>query len=74
MADSTHYSRNGFLTKLGLEQAAQRFSLEGLALRSEAGYLDKVGSVSALVEVEDLYADLEDKAIDEQYRRFHSGR
>ncbi len=45
-------SHNGFLTAKGLEEAAQRFSLEGLAPRGELEYLDKSGSVSALVEVE----------------------
>ena len=70
---SDRHSRNGFLCKKGLEEAAQRFSLEGLDSRREVGYVDKVVSVSALVEVEDLYADLEDESIDQQYRRFLNG-
>ena len=48
-----HHARNGFLTAKGLKEAAQRFSLEGLAPRGDNVYLDKVGSVSAMVEVED---------------------
>ena len=46
-------SHNGFLTAKGLEEAAQRFSLEGLAPRGELEYVDSRVSVSALVEVED---------------------
>ena len=46
-------AHGSFLTAKGLAEAAQRFSLEGLAPRGEHGYLDRVGSVSALVEVED---------------------
>ncbi len=51
---SGHHSRNGFLTALGLEEAAQRegfcLGVDGMPIRV---YLDEVGSVSALVEVED---------------------
>ncbi len=46
-------SHGSFLTAKGLKEAAQRFSLEGLAPRGDHEYLDKVGSVSGLVEVED---------------------
>jgi len=56
-------------------------SPEGLAQRDPVGpelagtvaarYLDKVGSVSALVEVEDPIFDHE--LLDQQYRRFLSG-
>ena len=66
------FSRNGFLTRFGY-RVAQRFSLEGLAPRGEAGYLDKVGSVSALAEAEDLYDFVPDAQIDEQHRRFLNG-
>ncbi len=50
-----HHSRNGFLTVRGYAENAQR-SLEGLEVDTTAmkQYLDKVGSVSALVEVEEL--------------------
>ena len=44
---------DGFLTVRGYAERAQQLSLEGLASRDENGYLDKSGSVSALVEVED---------------------
>ena len=68
---SEHFSRNGFLTGKGLKEAAQRFSLEGLAPRGVHEYLDKVGSVSALIEPsEPIFVD---ELIEEQYRRFHSG-
>jgi len=74
---SEHYSRNGFLTERGYAELAKRTSREGLSPRGVdemvAGrYLDKVGSVSALVEVEDPF-DWDDAIIDQQYRRFHSG-
>ena len=48
-----HHSRNGFLTAKGLKEAAQRHSLEGLDPLGVREYVDTVGSVSALVEVED---------------------
>ncbi len=72
MTDSEHYSRNGFLTSRGYREVEQR-SLEGLEIqgvdRSQVSlYLDKVGSVSAMVEVEDHWLDDED--LNEQYRRF----
>ena len=65
-------SHNGFLTAKGLAEAAQRFSLEGLAPRGELGYLDKVGSVSALVEGEAFHV-WDDALLDSQHRRFHNG-
>ncbi len=46
-------SHNGFLTVRGYAERAQRTSLEGLAPFGECEYVDRVGSVSALVEVED---------------------
>jgi len=70
---SGHHSRNGFLTVRGYAENAQQFSLEGLASRDEVAYIDSMGSVSALVEVEDLYADVSDRLLNEQCRRFHNG-
>ncbi len=64
-------SHGSFLTAKGLGEAAQRFSLEGLAPRGELEYIDKVGSVSALVEGEGHIFD--DELIDSQYRRFDNG-
>ncbi len=46
-------SHNGFLTRLGYDRVAQGLSLEGLAPWGVCEYVDRVGSVSALVEVED---------------------
>ena len=51
--DSGHHSRNGFLTKRGYAEVAQKTSLEGLLSRGDGVMVDKSGSVSALVEVED---------------------
>ena len=68
-------SHNGFLTAKGLEEAAQR-SLEGLevlAVETPGLYFDRVGSVSALAEAEDLYAFVPEALLNEQYRRFHNG-
>ncbi len=56
------FSHNGFVTRVGRE---------GLTEGREGVRLDKVGSVSAMVEVEDHWAD--EKVIDEQYRRFLNG-
>ncbi len=65
-------SHGTFLTAKGLEEAAQRFSLEGLAPRGEREYLDKVASVSALDEDEARFP-FDDELIDNQYRRFLNG-
>jgi len=65
-----HHARNGFLTAKGLREAAQRFSLEGLAPRGESEYLDTMSSVSALAEAEAIF---DDDLLDEQYRRFIHG-
>ena len=62
-------SHNGLLTAKGLEEAAQRFSLEGLAPGGEREYLDKVGSVSGQFEFE-FTMIFDDALIDEQHRRF----
>ena len=64
------HSHNGLL--LSPEGLAQRTSLEGLAPMGEIEYVDKVGSVSALVEVEENYFPA-DPFIEEQYRRFLNG-
>ncbi len=53
MAECSCSSHGSFLTAKGLEEAAQRFSLEDLSPRGVNAYVDKEGSVSALVEVED---------------------
>ena len=68
-------SHNGFLTELGLfkAQLAQRSSLEGLSPLGEGAMVDRSGSVSALVEVEDLYAHVTDQQLIEQSERFHNG-
>jgi len=62
-------SHNGFLTAKGLREAAQReVVLDGVAGMDMFGYLDRVGSVSALVEVEGAHWD--DELLEEQHRRF----
>ena len=73
MSLSGHYSRNGFLTKRGYAELAQRTSLEGLAPRGEVDYVDSMGSVSGLRRDEDMYDHISDNQIDEQARRFHNG-
>ena len=73
MADSGHYSRNGFLTRLGLAEAAQRErQLYGVDDMESFPYIDKVGSVSGLRRDEDYHV-LDDQLLDQQYRRFHNG-
>jgi len=65
------YSHNGFrLSPEGLAPREQRS--KGLTAREFAAIVDTVGSVSALVEGEDVYIQ-DDLFIDEQYRRFHNG-
>ena len=65
-------SHNGFLMAKGLEEAAQReLELAGVAGMELEQYLDKVGSVSALIEPsEPIFVDA---LIDEQHRRFLDG-
>ena len=65
----SHHARNGFLTAKGLTEAAQRFSLEGLAPRVELEYLDIPLSVSGLRRDETHHVFV-DELVDEQYRRF----
>ena len=78
MSESGHFSRNGFLTNRGYAEVAQRNSFMdnfygvGLTQDDLAVNLDKVVSVSALVEVEGSHV-FDEKLIDEQYRRFHNG-
>ncbi len=69
-------SHNGFLTERGLKEAqlAQwTDALYGVDGMDMVGYLDSVGSVSALVEVEDLYAHVTDPVLEAQSERFHNG-
>ena len=48
-----------------------QLSLEGLSPMGECGYLDKVGSVSALDEDEEFHV-WDDQLLEEQHRReFH---
>ena len=66
-----HYSRNGFLTAKGLEEAAQRY-LEfpgGVDMEGTRQYLDVGGSVSGARRDESLYVH-DDEYLDSQYRRF----
>ncbi len=70
---SHHFSRNGFLTDRGYAEVAQQTSLEGLAPRGGLEYVDKVVSVSALAEAEDLFAGVPEALIDQQYQRFLHG-
>ena len=67
-----HHARNGFLTAKGLAEAEQRLSLEGLAPRGLPEYVDRVGSVSALVEVEEFHV-FDERLLEEQHRRFLNG-
>jgi len=64
-------AHNGFLTAKGLEEAAQRLSLEGLAPRGELEYVDIPLSVSALRR-DEIKMIFDDAVIDEQHRRFHN--
>ena len=74
------HSHGSFLTAKGLEEAEQRgvdraYTLAQLALDGTPVefYLDKVGSVSALDEDEDLFAFVPESYIEEQHRRFLNG-
>ncbi len=66
-------SHNGFLTVLGFKDAKRERQLDALDNMGIVPYLDKSGSVSALVEVEDLYEFVTEDMTDQQYRRFHNG-
>ncbi len=69
-------SHNGFLTAKGLKEAEQRelelAGFRGVDKSMAPWYLDKVGSVSALVEVEGDHV-FDDQLLEDQYRRFHNG-
>ncbi len=72
LMDCSCSSHGGFLTAKGLKEAAQReLQLDAVDSMDTRLYLDKVGSVSALVEVEGGH--MCDQLIDEQYRRFLNG-
>ncbi len=64
------HSHGGF--QLSPEGLVQRDGPE-LAGAVAMRYLDKVGSVSALVEGEDLYANVTDHILEAQSERFHHG-
>jgi len=74
VVDCNCTGHNGFLTAKGLQEVAQReLKLNALDAMGIRPYLDKSGSVSALVEVEDLYEFVTDDMTDQQYWRFHNG-
>ena len=63
-----------FLTAKGLREAAQReVDVHGVDNMWAIGYLDKVGSVSALTDDGHVSAWPTDVEVEEQYRRFHNG-
>ncbi len=72
MADCRCHSHNGLVrSPEGLAQRELKLNaLDAMGIRP---YLDSVGSVSASVEVEDLYAFVTEDMTEQQYRRFHSG-
>ena len=69
------HSHNGFRVKQrspeGLVQ--REFDLPGVDGRSSSKYLDKVGSVSGLELERDLFVDVSEALMEEQYRRFANG-
>ncbi len=62
-------SHGSFLTAKGLKEAAQRFSLEGLAPRGELEYVDRSVSVSGSRR-DEINMIFDEGVIDEQHRRF----
>ena len=68
------HSHNGFQLRPSDEGLAQRdaIRLASLVVAETFPYLDKVGSVSALVEVEENFV-WDDQLIDEQHRRAFNG-
>ena len=72
MTTSGHHSRNGFLTKRGYAELAQRTSLEGLLSRADGVMVDRYGSVSALVEVEDDF-EYDENHVELNRRLIHHG-
>ena len=76
IADCGCHSHNGCITEAGLRleaRLAQQYSLEGLAPRGDAEYVDRVVSVSGLELERDLFVDIPDSLILEQCERFHNG-
>ena len=71
MAKCECTSHNGFLTDRGYAEVAQRTSLEGLAPLGDHAYVDRVVSVSALIEPsEPIFVD---GLLEQQYQRFLNG-
>ena len=69
---SSRHSRNGFLCRKGLEEAAQREAVRyGLDTMDMFGDLDSMSSVSGLRRDETLPI-WDEELLDEQHRRFHS--
>ncbi len=67
-------SHNGFLTRRGLAEAAQReVDCYGVDAMWAIDYVDCSVSVSGLRRDEDPYAHIPDQLLDEQARRFHNG-
>ena len=66
-------SHNGFLTSAGFAEVVQQTSLEGLRPLGDSVIVDIPGSVSGLRRDEDLFVDVSDKLLSEQYARFHNG-
>lgn len=58
---------------LSSQEAAVDYVDERVDGRGRIQYLDSMGSVSALIEVEDLYAHVTDQLILEQSERFRNG-
>ncbi len=77
MPDCGCFSHNGFLNDRGSAEVAQReLELDGVDNMDPSRYLDRVGSVSASDEDEDLHlwtSWLSDKETEDQYLRFHHG-
>ena len=65
------HSHNGFVLS-STPELAQLFAEDVLDGESEVAYLDRVVSVSALVEVEGSYV-FDHELIDQQHRRFLNG-
>ena len=69
-------AHGSFLTAKGLKEAEQRsagaFVFDGVDKRQLSLYLDKVGSVSALVEGEEDHV-FDDHVLEEQFRRHSYG-
>jgi len=66
----TCHSHNGFLTSLGLEEAAQRSrQAPGVADMALSQYLDRPGSVSGLRR-DEINMIFDEELLDEQHRRF----